>query len=308
MSKLTWSDQQNEIMETTGLNDAANLKIFKRDMNTGATLLVKKLGREYGRHSRFTDLVNEQQYYQMPEDAHRLKDLMVNWGVYNPPMRQIPDETAWRRLNAFPRTGLPTCYFIRGYKEFGLYPTPSLNVAQGVELVFSPTHTNTTEDDYTTGTVTVTNGSINVTLANGTFTSKMANLGQWFQVTDGSDENFYKIASYVSPTAITLENVYQGEGGSNKTFRVGQVMDNLPDEYLESPVDYAAFRFYSKRGVIGLQQAQYFQGLWEGALADAKDEYGQSTDNQAVTADDRLEGELYNPFRGDALPPNSVTS
>lgn len=307
MSKLTWTDQQNEAMEGSGLSDAANLKIFKRDMNTGATKLVKRLGNEeYLRYSRFTDLQQGIQYYQMPEDAHRLKEVVVSSGTYVPPMEQIPNESAWRLMNMLPQTGVPTHYFIRGYKEFGLYPIPSANIAQGIELVFSPTHTNMTEEDYTTGTVTVSNGSTAVTLTGGVFTSRMATLGQWFQVTDGSDENFYKITQYNSPTSITIENFYQGESGNTKTFRVGQIMDKLPDEYLEAPVDYALFRFYSKRGVIGLQQAQYFQSLWAQALQDAKDEYGQVTDNQVVNADDHRDFRTYNPFRGD--PPASISA
>lgn len=306
MSKLTWTDQKQLAMENSGLSDAANVAVFARDMNTGATRFVKKLGREFARHSRFTGLVLGQQYYQLPEDAYRLKEVVVSSGTYVPPMEQIPDERAWRMMNMLPITGVPTHYWIKGSKEFGLYPTPSATIANGIELAFSPTHTNMTEDDYTTGTITTVQNSTTITIVGGQFTQKMADLGEWITVTDGSDENWYKITGFTNSTTITIENVYQGEGGSSHPFRIGQIMDNIPDEYLEAPVDYAMWRFYLKRGIIGLQQAQTFQQSWMDFLQDAKDENGQVTDNQVVNADDYHNYRLYNPFRGD--PPAGITA
>lgn len=306
MSKLTWTDQEALAQESSGLIDTANLTIFKRDMNTGATRFVKNLGREFGRHSRFTDLVSGQQYYQMPEDTHRLKQIVVSSGTYTPPMEQIPDERGWRMMNMLPVTGVPTHYWIKGYKEVGLYPMPSATISQGIELVFSSTHTNMTEEDYITGTVTVAQNGLTIVGSGVVFTQKMADLGLYFQVTDGSDENWYRIIGYTNSTTLTIENYYQGESGSGKPYRIGQVMDQIPDEYLEAPVDYAMWRFYLKRGIIGLQQAQTFQENWMAFLQDAKDEYGQVTDDQVVNADDHHDYRLYNPFRGD--PPAGITA
>lgn len=306
MSKLTWSDQQLLAQQNSGLSDPANLLAFKRDMNTGATLFVSQLGREYNRHSRFTDLKSGYQFYQMPEDAHRLKEIIVSSGTYTPPMEQIPDETGWRMMNMLPITGVPTHYWIKGYKEVGLYPTPSANISQGIELVFSPEHLTMTEDDYTTGTINVQQNSVTISIANGVFTPKMADLGLWLTVTDGSDENWYKITGYTSSSTLTIENFYQGETGSTKPFRIAQIMDNMPAEFLEAPVDYAMYRFYMKRGVIGLGQATAFKQSFDNALQAAKDEYGQVTESQVVNADDYHNYRLYNPFRGD--PPAGITA
>lgn len=297
--KITWSDQQNLIQEITGLTDAASLTVFKRDINTGASLFLAVLGREYNRKSRVTDLKADQQYYQLPEDAHKLKEVIASWSsTYKNPLEQVPDEHSWRRLNMVSVTGQPTHYFIRGYDEIGLYPIPSANVTNGLELVFSPRHVQLTEDDYSTGTVTVTDGSQTVTGSGTTFTAKM--VGQWFQVTDGTDENWYRVSAYTSATVLTIENYYQGTSGSGKTYRIGQVMD-LPEEYLEGPVDYAAYRFYLKRGS---KEKNDFKALFEESLQRAKQEYGQMTDNQVINAEP--EYRIYNPFRGD--PPASISA
>ena len=300
MMKLTFTDQQDILKEITGLTDAASLIKFKRDINVGASMFLAVLGRKYNRKARFTDLVANQQYYQLPEDGHKLKEAVASWSTtYDNPLEQIPDEHAWRRMNMFSTTGNPTHYFIRGYDEIGLYPIPAATIEDGLELVFSPKHVEMTQDDYTTGTVTVTEGSQTITGAGTTFTENM--VGQWFQVTDGTDGNWYRVSAYNSATGLTLENYYQGTSGAAKTFRIGQVMD-LPEEYLEGPVDYAAYRHFLKRG--DKEKPAIFKTLFETALQQAKSEYGQTTDSQVINAEPSYR--TYNPFRGD--PPASITA
>jgi len=298
--KITWSDQQDIIQEITGLTDAASLLKFKRDMNTGANKMLTALGREYNRKARFTNLVADQQFYQLPEDAHKLKEIVVKWSsTYNVPLGQIPDERAWRMLNMYSQTGQPTHYFIKGYDEVGLYPIPSASVTSGIELVFSPRHNQMTQDDYTTGTITVTNGSQTVTGSGTTFTAKM--VGQWLEVTDGTDNNWYRVSAYTSATILTLENYYQGTSGGTKTYRIGQVMD-LPEEYLEAPVDYAAYRHFARRGAKDSKDD--FETMFRNGLKEAEEEYATTTDSQVISV--QPEYRTYNNWRGD--PPSSISA
>lgn len=297
--KITFQDQYTLGQEISGFTDAASLIKFKRDINIGGSLFLAGLGREYNRHSQFTDLVSGQQYYQMPENTQKLKEVIVSQGSYNPPMEQIPDEFAWRMMNMLSVTGMPSHYWVRGNGEFGLYPIPSASITKGIELVFSPKQVQMTQADYTTGTVTVSNGSTTVTGSGTTFTTGM--IGQWLQTTDGTDENFYKVASYTSATQIDLENYYQGTSGGAKTYRLGQVMD-LPEEFLESPVDYAMYRHYLRRGDVN--KAADFKSLWQDGLDNARDTYGNTTESQVINAQPQFRS--YNPFRGD--PPASISA
>lgn len=301
--KLTWTDQQNIAQELSGLNDSATLARLTRDMNTGGALFMAQLNREYNRKSRFTNLVAGQQYYQFPEDAFMLKEVVVSTGAWFPPLEQIPDEFAWRMMNMLSIQGIPTHYFIRGRNEVGLYPTPAASVTKGIELVFAPRSVTMTESDFITGTVSVTNNNQTVTHSATGFTPKMANLAMWFQVTDGSDENWYQIQDYTNSSNLVLENFFQGPTNSGVPFRIGQIMD-IPEEFLEAPIDYAMYRFYLKRGIIGLTQANEFKSLFEGALEAAKDLYGQVTESQVISAEPRFR--IYNPWRGD--PPTSISS
>jgi hypothetical protein len=297
--KITYSEQQEIAQEIIGLRDAATLTVIKRDINIGATMFLTLLGRDYNRKARFTDLVASQQYYQLPEDGQKLKQAVANTGGWFVPLEQIPSENAWRKMNMMTVTGQPSHYFIKGNDELGLYPIPSATVADGLELVFSPKHIELTQDDYETGTLTVVNGSQTITGVGTTFTAKL--VGQWLQVTDGTDGNWYRISEYTSATSLELENYYQGTSGSAKSYRIGQVAD-LPEEYLEAPVDYAVYRHFLKRG--DQSKAATFKTLFDTAVDMAKETYGQATDNQVINAEPDYRS--YNPFRGD--PPNSISA
>jgi len=298
--KITFTDMQGIAKEVVGLTDAITLVKLKRDINVGAGKFLAALGREYNRKARFTDLVASQQYYQLPEDGQKLKEAVADSGGWKVPLEQVPNEHTWRQLNMMTVTGNPTHYFIKGYDELGLFPIPGATITDGLELVFSPKHVELTQDDYTTGTLTVTNGSQTVTGASTVFTSKL--IGQWLQVTDGSDGNWYRVSDFVSTTVLTLENFYQGTSGSSKTFRIGQVVD-IPEEYAEAPSDYACHRHYMRRG--NPQKASTFKTLFDAAVEGAKDEYGNTTDNQVITVEPQYR--TYNPFAGDP-PPNGISA
>ena len=296
--KLTFTDMQNLAKEVVGLTDAATVLKLKRDINVGAGKFLAALGREYNRKSRFTDSIANQQYYQLPEDAQKLKEIVYNNGDWKVPLEQIPDEFTWRQLNMMNTVGLPTHYFIKGFDEVGLFPIPSSAVTDAIELVFSPKHVELTQDDYTTGTLTVTEGSQTITGSGTTFTSKM--VGQFLQVTDGTDGNWYRVSDFVSATVLTLENYYQGTSGATKTYRIGQVVD-LPEEFAEAPSDYACYRHYLRRG--DETKSSTFKTLFDSALEAAQNDYGNTTDSQVVNAQPQYR--TYNPFRGD--PPTSIS-
>jgi hypothetical protein len=299
MTKITFTDMQTIAKEVIGLTDATTLVKIKRDINIGASKLLVALGREYNRKSRFTNLIANQQYYQLPEDGQKLKEIIVDTGGWKTPLEQVADERAWRQLNMMTVTGQPSHYFIKGFDEVGLYPIPSATVTNGIELVFSPKHTTMTQDDYSTGTVTVTNGSQDIIGAGTAFTSNM--VGQWIEITDGTDGNWYKISAYTSGTEIAIENYYQGETGAGKSFRIGQVID-FPEEHAETPSDYACYRHYLRRGDNA--RAGDFKALFTNAIDEAKEEYGSTTDSQVISSEPEYRS--YNPFRGD--PPGSITA
>lgn len=271
----------------SNLSDVTSVLNFKRDLNAGTARFLTALGRPVDRQSRFTTLTTTQQYYQLPEDAVRISKVKTLNGTniwYD--LQEVGDEDAWIQLNAYPQSGnIPTSYFVRGFDEFGLYPIPSQTVTNGIEVVYEPKHVLMTAEDYTTGTVQLTNGSANVIGVGTTFTSQMANGMYVLQTTDGTDGNYYRITAFTDATHITLENYYQGLTTTTATYRIGQV-SKIPEEYQEAPVDYAMYRHFLEKNEN--VNAELFKGLWEGTLQTAKDIYGMSTGNQIIRATNNL--------------------
>lgn len=76
--------------------------------------------------------------------------------------------------------------------------------------------------EYTTGTVSVTNGSATVTGSGTTFTSAM--VGRKFRI--DSQSAYYTILSVASATSLTLEQNFQGDTASAQNYTIYQ------DEYL----------------------------------------------------------------------------
>lgn len=98
----------------------------------------------------------------------------------------------------------------------------------------------TTVDDYSTGTVTVTNGSTTVMGASTVFTDAI--VGRKIRV--GSDNAYYRISAFVSTTELTLEAPYQGSLTSGNTYVVYQ------DEYrLRADVDVQHFYRQVQQGI-----------------------------------------------------------
>lgn len=78
---------------------------------------------------------------------------------------------------------------------------------------------------YSTGTITVTSGSASVTGSGTTFTSAM--VGRKLVVS--GDNLAYTVKTFTSTTAITLDTVYKGTGGSGQSYKIYKSVYRLDD-------------------------------------------------------------------------------
>lgn len=275
---LTFQDQYQLYQQISQDYTTAGLVIAKRDINEGGSMFLNRLGRKFNKEYLTTNLVADQQYYQMSTTTLRVSEIRVLNGTnyYTPHL--VASEEEWNKLNSISTTGsYPTDYYIRGFNEIGLYPTPSSNVTSGLIVSHEPQHADLSQADYTTGSVTVTNGSVTVTHSATGFTQSM--IGRWLQITDGSDSKWYKIAGFTSTSVITLENYFEGISGSGKTFRIGEIM-KIPNAYQDAPVYYALDRFYQTNN--DQKSAMTYQVRFDQKVKSAKETYGRSTSRLGV--------------------------
>jgi len=137
-----------------------------------------------------------------------------------------------------------------------------------------------TLEDYTTGTVDVTNGSTTVTGTGTAFTAGMA--GRKFRV--ANEQAFYDVASFDSTTQLTLTQAYQGDTDSDLSYAVFQ------DEY---KLDNDVYRLLNLRqtedGILMValsylehdrwfpSQENYDDPLWYSVIGRRADRYTTGT-------------------------------
>lgn len=270
---LTFEDQYQLYQQITQDFSAGGLVIAKRDINEGCAMFLNRLGRKFNKEYLTASLVANQQYYQFPSEILRISEIRVLNGTnyYTPTF--VTSESEWNQRNIIVTTGnYPTHYYIRGFNEVGLYPVPSANTANAIIVSYEPQHVDMTQDDFTTGTVTVSNGSVTVSHSASSFTQGM--VGRWLQITDGTDGKWYKITSFTSSSTIGLENFYEGISGSGRTFRIGEI-SKIPNAYQDAPVYYAIERYYLTQN--DQRTAPVYGQRFDAKVKSARETYARST-------------------------------
>lgn len=291
--ELTFGELKSNAALIVNDDTSATAAILKRDINRGAFILSSEIKRYYTRIEKTADLVASQQDYQIPEDAIRGTVVYVLSGGIWYPVREVNDEWNWGKINATNTTtaSIPQLFFIKGRDVISLWPAPSGNVTNGLKLSYEPKQYEMTLDDVSSGTVTVTNGSATVTASAAIFTQSM--IGRIFKITDGSDGFAYRIAGFTSTTNITLENYYQGISGAGKSYLIGQ-SPQLPGEWHDSLVDYAAYRYYMRRG--DMNSAREFKALFDDAKDRIKNEYSSKTTSSVITSSRNVDYRSMSPL------------
>jgi hypothetical protein len=293
---LTFTQATARVLSIVGTSDTDTTTNAKQDINQGLRLFKNAARRYWTRQEKTASLVASQQYYQLPSDVVRVTQVKVVSNGFTYGLEEVSSEKMWNDLNVIPAVtvNVPTYYFVRGYNEIGLWPVPSTAVASGLVVSYEPRLADMTIDDVT-GTATVSNGSVSVTDSATGFNQSM--IGRWFQVTDGTDGNWYKVGGFTSTSVLTLENFYQGLSGSGRNYLIGQVPD-IPEDYHLGLVYFAAYNFFLKRKDNN-SSTMYFQ-MFDDLLKRYRNTYGDKTTG---LVQNNLNSRRYNIF---TQPPNNL--
>lgn len=238
--------------------DTGVLTFFKAEINRAVRFIYPEFSEYITTYAKTFSTVANQQYYHIPQDLFQISTLTVALGNVTYTPDPIHAQKRWDYLNAtqFQGTAVPT-YFFQRRDDFGIWPIP-----QGVytaTINYAYRLRDMTQDDYTTGTISLTNGSANVTGSGGTFTAGM--VGRW--LTPTTDQYDYRIATYGSGTALTLDNYFQGTTISGDTYTIGESPE-LPQE-LHELIPYRVASFYFSGFRKDKEMATYWSNMfWTG--------------------------------------------
>lgn len=278
---ISFQDSYVKAQFISGDATATTLVQLKQDINIGYKRFDAAISRYFTRQQKFANLVAGQKYYQTPVDAIRVTEVsyLQSAGVEYP-LIQVRSEDEWRRMNVITgyQSSYITHYFVYGNDQIGLFPTPSASVTNSIRFVYQPQDVDLTQDDYVTGTATVSATGTTVTGTGTTWTTSM--VGRQFQITDGSDGQWYEIVTVSSSTSLTIKTPYNGNSVTNASYRISQVFI-FPGEYDDVPVDYALSRFFEFRN--NPNRATYHFQKYTTAVNDALRRYASSSTSSVLT-------------------------
>jgi hypothetical protein len=225
-----------------------------------------------------------QQFYRLPPNYSKLKSVTLTDGALTWTMKEIQTIDEWNKLNVFPYyANIPDSYFIfpggdHG-SQLGIWPIPS---SSNLSITFWYKYRipDLSIADYSTGTVSVSNGSTTVTGSgtSWTTTTNAQNESRWIQFPQTTGDNlWYQVLSVNSATSLTLYQPYQGISVSGGTYVLGQ-MPILPEDFQDMLVFKALVHYFSSV-VDNKDKRAWYQGQYNEKLKMLEDYAGGNTIN-----------------------------
>jgi hypothetical protein len=256
---------------------------------------VRDMKSQLDRYVTFADdysftTVASTQAYDLPADFNRLVTATLSVGGVAYTLRPVESKYQWNRINEidFSGTTIPQFIFL-DHKSFSIYPTPA--DAYTGSMTYIPIEKDMDTADYTTGTVTLTNGDATVEGAGGaTWTADF--VGRWLK--GDVDGNWYKIASFTDADTVELDADFQGTTGAGLSYTIGE-SPGVPVELHELIPHRVASQWYSVRKDFNSAQSHlnfYRYGVYlptgndvrypQGGIEGAKKRYARRTKGHLI--------------------------
>lgn len=295
---ITFDQINQEVSNAVGRTSASEIALIRRSTNTAVQRFKSSMSRPWSRVSKKTDIVSEQQDYQLPRSVLRPSGVEYKYGDNYFPLQEVGGEDVWGRMNAAPSVtiGIPRFYFPKGKNVISLYPIPGDDLTEGLRVYYEPKQSRMVASDFSTGLVTVTNGVATIQHSAAGFTEDM--IGRTFFIDDESDGNSYLIVDFNNTSELVLENYYEGISGAGRPFIIGAVPD-IPEEYHDAVIDYSIARVYMRRR--DTKAAGDFLGNFNTALEECKELYASPTSNMVIPNYGDMAFDLF------SAPPQTIT-
>ncbi len=176
------------------------------------------------------------QYYNNPNGFVTVDGITISVGtvgsssVIRYPLTLESSQLNWEKKNIVPmQIAIPPQNYFPRRDDFGIWPIP--RTLYSANLYYHYRDRNLLVDDYTASSVTVTQGSNNLTGSGTVFTAAM--VGRWFVVTDTTVPGqgyFYRINHFTSTTQVEFDSVWNGTTTSGITSYVIGESPEIPED------------------------------------------------------------------------------
>lgn len=282
----TFSSYRTDYQALTNNTSTANQTFGDTQINDSVRTLV---GVFFFNEQTYTvpgGTVAGQAAYQLPFNNKQVINSTVLIGNVLWQPREVSTRKQYDALNVIPfENNYPQYYYIFN-DQLLIWPTPAEN-GDAITINFKRRVRNLQLSDYTTGTVTVTNGSTAVVGATTAWTANMA--GMWLNVplttsnATSGDNEWYQIASVTNATNLVLFNQYQGSTATSASggYIIGDV-PILPEDFQHLPLYRAAYVYYSSIK-LDAEKAKLYQSIYDEGYRLLDAEFGSKTSGVGLT-------------------------
>lgn len=263
--RLSFTDIKSQFLRNVGQVGSTETNLiadFTSNLNQRYQMIWARLKGYQSQQPSTTSTVASQQYYSYPQGTSRIEACVVTIGSVQYPLTTIYSQKQWDTLNAIQiqPTAIPQFIFPRR-DDFGIWPIP-----QAVYTMTFNRHIrlrNLSNEDYSTGTVTMTNGSTTVTGSGTTFTKTME--GRFIVITSDADGYgyWYRIGTYTSGTVLVLESAWEGDTAGTLSYKICETPE-IPEEGHIILVDGVTADYYKGVRVDADKAAQFENSFWTG--------------------------------------------
>lgn len=224
------------------------------------------------------------QFYPFPPNYSKLKDITITVGALKWTLTEVRTREEWDNLNVFPYyASIPSKFFIYpgGDKggQIGIWPIPS-TTGNVITFNYKFRVPDLSLADYSTGTVSVTNGSTAVTGSSTVWTTTTnAQLeSRWIQFAQPTGDNlWYQVQSVNSNTSITLYQPYQGVTVSGGAYTLGQ-MPIIAEDF-QDMLPWKCLQYYFTSIVDNAKKAEEYEKIYDTKLELLEEYSGTNTVN-----------------------------
>ena len=248
----------------TGLSNSTDFDAFlKKELNKSYREVLSVLKNWIVQDDPQTDTtVASQQFYEYPSNVQPpIESATVTLGGIAYPLQTVEAQSTWDFINqlTFSGTVFPQFIFPRR-NDYGIWPIPGSS-GDTITFLARLADRDMTIDDFTTGTVTVTNGDATITHSATGFTAAM--VGRWFGTDD--DGFWYRIASFTDTSNMELERTFTGTTAAGASFTIGESPE-IPAELHELLPHKAAGKYLAGVQNELVRSQRHINYYWTGDL------------------------------------------
>lgn len=275
---LSFQNLYGNVQDHTSDTTAAALAIHKARINDTHKELLGLHDWYFSEKTHSFTTVASDYTYDLPYDFGRMRTITIEISDTFYSLTEVASPDEWQRIQTYRDTqtsDIPEYYHITG-DRVEIYPVPSSNGdANNGTFYYTKRVVDMQYDDYTTGTVTLTNASTVVTGSGTTFTAAM--VGRYIK--GNLDARWYELSGFTSTTVMASKKSFQGTTASSLAYTIGE-MPLIPE-------DYHALLWYQPVAQYWMmkkepEQAAYYQALYDKGRQSFENTYSKRTSNQIL--------------------------